>query len=182
MIDPETERGILTRLRGGRRARTRAIGDLFEALREPLFGLTLRMTGRPDLADDAVQEAFLDVMRGWESFRGESRLSTWVFRIAVRAALRVAARAATRSEVVPEELRDGSAGPSETLAQADSAARVLHAIAELPPGQRAVVSLMALEELSQVEVAEVLGLPAGTVYSRLHEARAGLRERLQQST
>lgn len=178
MIDADHERRLLEQLRGGRRERDRGLRDLFESLRQPLFGLALRMTGRPDLADDAVQETFLDVLRGLKGFRGEARLTTWLFRIAVRAALRVAARSRGKTEPLPEELADRGAGPAESAARADAASRVLAAIATLPPAQRAVVSLMALQELSQVEVAEVLGIPAGTVYSRLHEARARLRERL----
>ena len=179
MIDRSEETRLLGLLRGGPRQRRRGLRELFEAVREPLFGLALRMTGRPDLADDAVQETFLDVLKGIEGFRGESRLTTWLFRIAVRAATRVATRSRRPTEVLTDELDDAAAGPSESTAQLDAAARILRAIASLPPAQRAVVSLTALHELSQTEVAEVLGIPVGTVYSRLHEARARLKAELE---
>ena len=178
MIEPADEERLLGLLRGSRRERDRGMRELLERVREPLFGLALRMTGRPDLADDAVQETFLDALGGLKAFRGESRLTTWLFRIAVRAAARVAGRTRVGAEVLPDELHDRTAGPSESAEQVDAANRILRAIASLPPPQRAVVSLTALEELSQVDVAEVLGIPVGTVYSRLHEARARLRERL----
>jgi RNA polymerase sigma-70 factor (ECF subfamily) len=175
VIEPQEERRILALLRGSSRERDRGLHDLFGRLRAPLFGLALRMTGRPDLADDAVQDTFVDVLGGLKGFRGDARLTTWLFRIAVRASARVAGRARQRAEVLPAELLDQAAGPPEAAARTDAAARILRAIVALPPAQRAVVSLMALDELSQTEVAEVLGIPVGTVYSRLHEARARLR-------
>ena len=182
MIDADEERRLLALLRGSRRDRERGLRELFESVRQPLFGLALRMTGRPDLADDAVQETCVDVLRGLPGFRGDAKLTTWLFRIAVRAATRVAARAGarigSRRAALPEDLVDPARGPSQEATQLDSAARILAAIHALPAPQRAVVSLTALEELSQTEVADVLGIPVGTVYSRLHDAREQLRRSL----
>ena len=181
MIDPETEARLLALLRGKRREREDGLRELFETTRSALYGIALRMTGRPDLADDAVQETCVDVMRGIPSFRGESRLTSWLFRVAVRASVRVGSRARRREEVVSEELVGELAGgedPSVASAQRDSAARILNAIASLPAPRRAVIALSALEGLPQTEVALVLGIPDGTVYSRLHEARKALKARL----
>lgn len=181
MIALEEEQRLLALAKGTRDQRDQGMRELFEQLRGPLFNLALRMTGQPNLADDAVQETFIDVLRGIPNFRGESRLSTWVFRIAVRAATRVKARASRRTQSLEVDLTDGRPSPAETASQLDGARRILRAIAKLPPAQRAVVSLMALKELSQTEIAEVLGIPDGTVYSRVHEARARLREILDQT-
>ncbi len=181
MIERADELRLIAELRAGGETRERALGALFELTRTSLYSVALRMTGRPDLADDAVQETFVDVLRGIEGFRDEARLTTWLYRVAVRAAARVAARARNRHAALPEELPDVSASarePAESLARREGAARILAAIAQLPPPQRAVVALAAVEDLPQVEIAAVLGIPAGTVYSRLHQARERLRELL----
>lgn len=182
MIEATDEARLVASLSGGRRERDAAVRELFELTRTSLYGLALRMTGHPELADDAVQEAFVDVLRGVGGFRGEARLSTWLFRVAVRAATRVAARARRREELLPEGLDAGGESPAHSAAQRDAAARILAAIAALPAPLRAVVALSALDDLPQTEVARVLGLPTGTVYSRLHEARARLRESLAQES
>lgn len=178
MIARDDEARLLALLRAGGRERDAGVRELFELTRKPLYGLALRMTGRPDLADDAVQETFVDVVRGVAGFRGQARLSTWLYRVAVRAALRVATRAQGRAEALPDDLDAHTEDPSHDPAQRDAAARILRAIAALPAPYRAVVALSALEGLSRSEVAEVLNLPTGTVDSRLHEARSRLREAL----
>jgi RNA polymerase sigma-70 factor (ECF subfamily) len=66
------------------------------------------------------------------------------------------------------------------LAQREGAARILAAMAQLPATQRAVLALAALDDLPQTEIAVVLGVPPGTVYSRLHQARERMREALEQ--
>lgn len=181
MIGRDDETRIVAQLRAGGRKRDAGVRELFELTRRPLYGLALRMTGRPDLADDAVQETFVDVVRGVRSFRGDARLTTWLYRVAVRAALRVASRARGRDEELPAEPIDAGEDPAHAAAERDSADRILAAIAALPAPQRAVVALSALEGLAQTEIAEVLGIPPGTVHSRLHEARARLRETLERS-
>lgn len=178
MIGVDDERALLEGLRGSRTAREAGLRQLHDLTRAKLFGLALRMTGRPDLADDAVQETFVDVMRGINGFRGEARLTTWLYRIAVRASTRIAARSKRAGEVLPDDLVGDGAGPDETAEQRDGAARILRAIAALPAHQRAVVALSALEDLPAREIAVVLGIPEGTVHSRLSGARRRLRERL----
>jgi RNA polymerase sigma-70 factor (ECF subfamily) len=187
-LDAAAEAAILAAARGRAAARAQAFEALFRALREPVLALALHLTGRRADAEDALQETFLDVHRGLERFRGEARLSTWVYRIAVRAALRMRARrgdlAATR---VPEgrgagpegveqgaEGDDPGGGGEEALLARLEARRVAAALDRLPAEQRAVLSLFALRGLSHLEVAEILGVPEGTVWSRLHAARQRL--------
>lgn len=178
MIAAEDEERLLSLLRGDSKAREAGQRELFELTREGLFGLALRMTGRPDLADDAIGETMLDVIQGLKSFRGEARLTTWLYRVAVRASLRVAARARDRTVELPSGLVSSVSGPAQSAERRDEAERILAAIAGLPPRQRAVVALSALEELPLTEVAAILGVPEGTVHSRLHAARERLLERL----
>ena len=181
MIADADEARLLKLLAGGAADRDRGLRELFERTRGPLYALALRMTGRADLADDAVQETFVDLIRSHGTFRGDARLTTWLFRIAVRAATRVAGRARS-SSLDPDELQEAAsdaADPAEKREQRESAQRILRAIRSLPAPQRAVLALGALQELPLTEVAVVLGVPEGTVHSRLHHARKRLREALE---
>jgi RNA polymerase sigma-70 factor (ECF subfamily) len=147
-LSPAEEAEILAGGREGGPSCDAAFDRTFLALREPVFALCLHLTGRSDDAEEALRDAFRAVRGGLAGFRGESRLATWVFRIALRASLQTRAR------------RPGvAAGP----------------LARLPAGPRAVLALFAIDGLSPVEVADVLGVPEGTAWSRLHSARAMLR-------
>ena len=181
MIEPEQEARLLAELRGPRAARASAMGELFELTRSPVHGIALRVTGRADLAQDAVQETFVDVLRGIDAFRGDARLTTWLYRIAVRAAIRVASRAPGRAAPLPDELATGDGGAPEALAQREDAARILAAMSRLPAPQRAVLALAALDDLPHTEIAAVLGVPVGTVYSRLHQARERMLAALERA-
>lgn len=176
VIDEGLERAIVAGAHGSRAARDEAFARLFGALRAPVYALCLNLTGRRADAEDAAQEVFLSVHRGLPAFRGESRLSTWVYRIALRAALQVKARQAPGQAL---ELELVAPRPEAELLARDEARRTLVAMQALPAEHRAVLSLFALQGLSHREVAQVLGVPEGTIWSRLHTARKRLTEVLQ---
>lgn len=192
MIEPSVEARLVADLLGrDRRARDRALDELFQLAGRPLFQLCLRVTCRPADAEDAVQETFVDVLRGIDGFRADARLTTWLFRVAIRAALRVKSRS-ERAEHVSARAFDaaeidergtaetgGRGDPAALAAEREGAARVLSAIARLPAAQRTVLGLAALEDLPRAQIAEILGVPVGTVDSRLHAARETLRAELE---
>lgn len=194
MIDPQDEASLVARLKSDDgRVRAAAKTEAFNRLGEPVFQLCLRVTCDPVDAEDARQEAFVDILRALSSFRGEARFSTWVFRIALRAATRVRSRrrrhdmsrvdwtelaSEPESAVAGDESR-GPADPSRELERREGALRLLAAISRLPFAQRAVLALAALEDVPRVEIAAVLGIPIGTVDSRLNAARENLRRELQ---
>jgi RNA polymerase sigma-70 factor (ECF subfamily) len=140
------EAKILARVRAGGAARREGAGDLFRRLREPIHAVCLHVTGRREDAEAAVREAFVSVHRGLPDPRGASTLTICAYRIALRAAFRAHARR-----------RDGE--PMEG------------ALARLPAGPRAVLSLFAVEGLSHQEIAGILGIPEGDVWTRLRAAR-----------
>ena len=123
----------------------------------------------PATADDAAQEALLEIFRGLPSLRAPEAIMTWVRSVTVRTAIRLAQR--NDLEVAAEET---------VLDRGDSSREGLvdigDALARLPVSQRAVLVLRTQEGLSEQEIATVLGIPAGTVKSRLHRARAAFRE------
>lgn len=173
-LDAAAEAAILAAARGKAEERGRAFDALFRALRKPVLALCLHLTGRRDDAEDALQETFLSVHRALPRFRAEARVSTWVYRIALRAALRVRARRPEPREPETEPAHDGEPAMAARL----EARRLAAALGRLPAEQRAVISLFAVEGLTHREIAEVLGVPEGTVWSRLHAARKRLAAEL----
>lgn len=147
---------------------------LYRELRAPVLALCLRLTGSRADAEDALQDVFAAVHRALPAFRGEARLETWIYRIAIRAALRVRAR---RGEVAALDTEHSAGGGGEAwLAARDEVRRVAAAFQRLTAEHRTVLSLFALDGLAHREIAEILGVPEGTVWSRLHAARARLAE------
>jgi RNA polymerase sigma-70 factor, ECF subfamily len=143
-----------------------------------VHALARNMVGRED-ADDVAQECFLAVHAALPSFRGEAKVSTWVYRIAIRIAIERRARRARRHFELPitEPTVDG-----ERLAiSRDELARVERAIARLPAAHRTVIALSVVEGMTHAEIADVLGVPEGTIWSRLARARETLAETVERS-
>jgi RNA polymerase sigma-70 factor, ECF subfamily len=139
-----------------------------------------------DLALDAVQEAFLKAFRYIDRFEQRSSFRTWVRRIATNVAIDKAARRTRERKAVSQGLPDDdlvadrSAAPvGESLERRERRRIVREAIEELPPAQRAAVLLRDVEGLSYAEIAEQLGIPKGTVMSRIHAGRQNLRQTLE---
>lgn len=126
---------------------------------------------------DMLQEVFVVVHRRLDSFDGSSKLTTWLFGICKRVASNYRRRAHVRREKPTEQPQDdGHHDTPEAAAIARSRAELLHALLdELDVDRRAVLVMFELEELSCAEIAEQIGVPVGTVYSRLHHARAELK-------
>jgi RNA polymerase sigma-70 factor (ECF subfamily) len=173
-----------------------AAGDqaAFEAVvvrhQHRVFAFCLRMLRDRAEAEDVAQEVFLAFYRHAGEFRGDAALSTWLFRIARNHSLnRIKhldrrGRGASRSlEALAEEQpgvlaeRD-AVGADDRIAAAETARAVQAAIGALAEDHRAVVVLRDLEDLSYEEIAEVTGLPVGTVKSRIHRARSALAAHL----
>lgn len=138
--------------------------------------LAFSLCGHSCEAQDIAQEVFIAAIKGLDKFRGESQLSTWLYRITTRIAGRHLARGA-RHQVGDDELDDL---PGLGKADADLNTRELvRAITKLPLPQRTVLSLVAIEGVSHQVAADVLGVPVGTIWSRLHSARKRLAEVLK---
>jgi RNA polymerase sigma-70 factor (ECF subfamily) len=137
--------------------------------------LAAAMTGDRDAACDIAQDVFIAVLRGLPDFRGDAALGTWIYRITLRTAARHTAR--RRRHVAPSVDADELPGDASAEAAAELA-ELLRALAGLPLASRSVLSLIAIEGLSQEAAAEILGLPIGTVWSRLSAARRQLQESL----
>ena len=137
-----------------------------------LRALAFRLLGDRDRMDDAMQEAYLRAYRALPRFRGDSALSTWLYRITYNACLDELEH--TPQVVALDSVReraDPRPGAAERLELAD-------ALASLPPADRAAVLLVDAQGFDYRSAAEVLGIPDGTIASRLNRARAHLRRYL----
>lgn len=152
--------------------------SLFASTRQQVFGLCYRVLGNHAEAEEATQETFLEVYRSLRSFRGDASPTTWVYRIALRVSVKVRTRRnrLRSSEALVTERVDTS--EQHQTSHLDLP-RVVSAMEQLSFEHRAVLSLFAVEGLGHKQIAEVLGIPEGTVWSRLHVARKKLKKALK---
>ena len=158
-----------------RRGDHRAFAQIVDHYDHRLRGLAFRLLGDRDRMDDVLQEAYVKAFRSLPRFKGESALGTWLYRIVYNACLDdLRSRKATVSldrDDAPDPA-DSRPGPADVaVARGDLAA----ALDTLPPDQRAAVLLVDAYGLDYGEAADVLGVAAGTIGSRLSRARTALR-------
>ena len=149
---------------------------LYHQYKRRVFGLCHRIAGPTD-AEEVAQEVFVRVFRGLGSFRGESQLGTWVYRLAVNCALTHVAKQRRRHEVGDDDL-ESVAAPAAVQRDPRLSRRVEAAMALLPAGYRAILVLHDVEGLSHEECAAILDCRIGTSKSQLHKARAKMRDLL----
>jgi RNA polymerase sigma-70 factor (ECF subfamily) len=160
-----------------------AFSRLAEAHRDALFRAAFCVLGNEADALDATQEALLRAYRHLATFDGRSSFRTWARKIATNCALnRLEQRGRERAHgaELPESdaLPDRAAKDQEDLAREEERAIVRQAIEDLPPAQKSAVLLRDVEGLSYEEIALALGIPKGTVMSRIYYGRETLKERL----
>lgn len=176
-------------LEGLRAGSEEAYEALIREFQQPVYNLVARLLNDPAEACDVVQEVFLKIFRKVRSFRGDSSLKTWIYRIAVNQAYNHQ-RWFNRHQRQQVELGgDGEAkyahripdrGPSpyDSAVEHEQAAMIEAALARISPSYRAAVVLRDIEELSYEEIAQILQVALGTVKSRIQRGREALRRDL----
>ena len=176
------ERQLISRAIKGEES---AFAELFEIHKNHIYALCLRMTANVVEAEDLTQEAFIQVFRKLATFRNESALSTWIYRIAVNTVLmhlrkerlrQVSLDQRMSSNEMKQEL-DLSHHDERLLRTVDRLA-LIRAISELPPGYRTVFLLHEVEGYGHRELAGLLNCTVGNTKSQLHKARLRIRELL----
>lgn len=162
-----------------------AFRDLVQRFGQRIFRTAVRILREEEAAQDAVQETLINVFRAARSFRGEAKLSTWINRITVNVCLemlRKNRRHAERVDADVSELQhledEGTQDPRLHLQRQESRERVWQALAALGRKHRIVVYFHDIEGYTIREIAGRLGIPEGTVKSRLFYGREQLRDRL----
>ena len=168
-----------------------AFNELVVTYQRRVFALVFRMLGRRDEAEDLAQEVFVQVFKAIDQFRGDSKLSTWIYRIAVNLCknrTKYLSRRHANDQDDVDAMADrlpfsaakgvsvgGISRPDELVEGMQLEVVVKRAIAQIEPEFREVLILRDVEDMSYEEIAEVTGLADGTVKSRIHRARAQLR-------
>jgi RNA polymerase sigma-70 factor (ECF subfamily) len=174
---PEVEASVLERARTGD---ARAFAEIVRHYEPRLRPLAYRLLRDRDRTDDVLQNAYVQAFRALGRFRGDASLGTWLYRITYNACLDDLRR--NRRTVVPLEREERPEVAVDHGDPADVAAErgdLAAALARLSPDLRAAVILVDADGLDYTEAAKVLGVPPGTIGSRLNRARAALRQAMQ---
>jgi len=177
-LTADDESRLIRRLQSGDLA---ALGTLFETFKDTVFRTALAITRDERAAEDILQECFVRLHHYAASVDADRPLKPWLYRVTVNLCYDWFSRKPTPQPL--EEILEWFVGlqgvfptPDHKAEERERVAMVREVIAELPPQHRAVVVLFYLENLTIEDIAGVLDVPAGTVKSRLHHARARLRE------
>jgi RNA polymerase sigma-70 factor, ECF subfamily len=166
------------------------IARLVEQFMDPVYRVAIRMTGNEQDAEDVTQETFIKVVRALKGFEGRSKLSTWIYRIAMNEALMNLRRRKPFQNTVeidaegedPQgenlQIVDWAQKPEEELLNDEGRQKMDAAISHLPENLRSVFTLRDLQDLSIEETAGILGISIANVKTRLLRARLKLRQEL----
>jgi RNA polymerase sigma-70 factor (ECF subfamily) len=172
-----------------------AFTELVQLYERRVFALVFRMLGNRHEAEEITQEVFVQVFRAIHRFRGEAKLSTWIYRVGVNLCknrIKYHARRGPMTHQDYDAIAETSSGgaaegisvgtverPDELVEGIQLEGIVKRALAQLEPDFRELVVLRDVEDLTYEQIAEVTGLPRGTVKSRIHRGRQQLRQRVE---
>jgi len=185
---PDTE--LVARFQAGDRA---AFNEITQRYQHKIYGLCLRWLGHEQIAAEVAQDVFVSAFRAMNRFRGDSKLSTWLYRIAINHCknrrLYQRRRHTHRHESLDKPIGDEEDGrrrelpsdgplPDAGMHRTEAQELLQAALSQLDEEQRFIIVLRDIEDRTYEEIAELLGLPRGTVKSRLHRARNQLAKLL----
>jgi RNA polymerase sigma-70 factor (ECF subfamily) len=160
-----------------------AFAQLFHAHKAKIYSICLRMTNNTAQAEDLTQDAFLQVFRKLSTFKGNSALSTWLYRIAVNTVLMHFRKKALKQVSLDEPsshdstmVRREYGGRDSRLAGSVDRITLTRAIRDLPPGYRTIFLLHEVEGYEHQEIAKILDCSVGNSKSQLHKAKLRIRE------
>jgi RNA polymerase sigma-70 factor (ECF subfamily) len=169
------EHGLVRQIAGKDR---RAFEALYRAYYRRLMRFLYRITRRADLVEEILNDAMLVVWQKADSFHGDSRVSTWVFGIAYRKALKALERAGRSRVLVGEDELPALAAPDSAVEEVELQDWLSNGLDRLSPEQRMVVESVYYLGLSYNDIAEIAGCPIGTVKTRMFHARRRLKDLL----
>jgi RNA polymerase sigma-70 factor (ECF subfamily) len=169
---------LVSRAQGGDR---NAFSELVHKHARGVMNVVYRMCGDALIAEDAAQETFIRAWQNLSSYRPQTPLRNWLYRIAFNAGMDMLRK---EKRILPNDiedlnLADARPGPEILVSQQERTALVQKAVLSLPDASRAVLVLREYEGMSYHEIADALDIPVGTVMSRLNYARKALKEKLQ---
>jgi RNA polymerase sigma-70 factor, ECF subfamily len=177
-VSGPSEEELLERFRSGDKAAFDVIVDRYE---RRVFAVAVRICRHHEDARDVTQDVFVTALRSLSSFRGDAKLGTWFHRVAVNSSLDLVRRRKRRETSSVDELEEQPSeaqGPEGEAITSVRAREVHRGLGRLAEEHRVVIVLHDLQGLDYAECAEALGVPVGTVKSRLHRARLQLAREL----
>jgi RNA polymerase sigma-70 factor (ECF subfamily) len=176
--DDRSDETLMARVVQGDR---RAIRLLFERHQLKVYRFALRLVGNSAAAEDIVSEVFIELWRHAASFEGRARLSTWILAIARNKAVSAMRRRIDQplDEAAAEAIPDHAATAEDSLVAAERSALLRRCLAQLSAEHREIIDLVYYHERSIEEAAAILGIPAGTIKTRMFHARRRLAEHLK---
>lgn len=183
------KRGLFAARQSRDETRQATFEALIDGCWDALWRYACHTTGSRDEAEDLLSESLLEGFRDFGQFRGDTPFVRWMYRVMTTTRIDMARRMARRQaesldsisgplDGVAQELADHAANPEQIIVGPMLSDPVQRALAALPEEYRAVVVLADMEEMDYADVSRILQIPVGTVRSRLHRARAGLRKSL----
>jgi RNA polymerase sigma-70 factor (ECF subfamily) len=166
---------------GCRRGDEGAFQELVDRYKDLVFAIIARTVQDRSRAEDLAQDVFLRIHRGLPYFRGEARLSTWIYRIVANVCVQEHGRPAASTSLSDDRGREGAGPPvsDRRFGDLELRDRLEKAIARLPAHYRLVIAAHYLEGVQYEDLAEALQLPLGTVKTQLHRAKQQLRRLLE---
>ena len=160
----------------------KAFEQLYRLYHPRLTRFLTNILRRPHLVEEALNDALMVVWKRADSYNGTSKVSTWIFAIAYRIALKARAKSdEPREDPDAASRASPEAGPEQTLGRRQTQEILAAALGQLSPEHRAVVDLTYFHEAGYRDIAEILDCPVGTVKTRMHHARKRLRDMLGDS-
>lgn len=198
---PEADAQELALVRAIQAGQTQAWTSLLTRYQDRLFGVCYRMVGDREMAADLTQDAMVRIIEGLNTYDGRSKLSTWMIRVTMNVCLsKMRSEKLRRHASLDAPMADGAMmrgqegrpaadrladdrerehNPASSVQRDETRRHVAAALLRLSPEQRAILVLRDSRDLDYEQIAEVLGVPVGTVKSRLFRAREALREALE---
>lgn len=159
--------------------------DLVEQYSDLAYSVAFRMLRNVEDAEDAVQEAYISAYKALPRFKGQSKLSTWLYRIVVNTCLMKIRKEKSRAKYLSETgfdeavVVDWRTGPEDTAVNSELRSHLEEGLEQLEPNLRAAVVLRDVQGLTTEEAAEALNITVASLKSRLHRARVLLRKYLE---
>ncbi|GGL64493.1 RNA polymerase sigma factor SigW [Sporolactobacillus putidus] len=182
----QKEKRLIRRVKKGDH---QAFAELVDRYKNSVFAICLRMVGNRQEAEDLSQETFIRAYKHIDQFDNDRNFSTWLFRIATNLSIDSLRRKkpsvsldaelpGAEGLALKELLSGGETMPDEQIVRAEMEKIIQHEISLLPEKYRSAVILKYIEDLSLKEISEIMGIPVGTVKTRIHRGREMLRKHM----
>ena len=156
---------------------------IYEEYKDRIYNQSYRILGNKEDAEEATQDVFLRIYKSYESFRGEAKLSSWIYRISVNVCLSKAMSKRKNIDYLEEDgkikyknISEKTKNPEELFQSKEFRDIILNLISKLQPKYSSILTLYYFEEMGYKEISEILKIPEGTIATHLFRAKTSIKE------